>query len=78
MFYVKEPISDTMEITIEITIEINDENVFCRCPICGREVLVDLEDVLGDGNGDLFGTSVMCEDCSRELMEAGDGNGPEA
>ena len=32
MFYVKEPISDTMEITIEI----NDENVFCRCPVCGK------------------------------------------
>lgn len=74
MFYVKEAINDTMEITIEI----NDENVFCRCPVCGREVSVNLEDVLGDGKGDLFGTAVMCEDCSRELMEAGDGNGPEA
>ena len=74
MFYVKEPISDTMAITIEI----NDENVFCRCPICGREVLVDLEDVLGDGNGDLFGTAVMCEFCFQELMEAGDGDESEA
>ena len=74
MFYVKERINEGAEISIDIT----DENVFCRCPICGREVLVDLEDVLGDGNGDLFGTSVMCEDCSRKLMEAGDGDGPEA
>ena len=74
MFYVKEPINDAMEVTIEI----NDENVFCRCPICGREVLVDLEDVLGDGRGDLFSTSVMCEDCSRELMEVRDGDGSEA
>ena len=38
MFYVKEPIHDAMEVTIEI----NDENVFCRCPVCGREILVDL------------------------------------
>ena len=45
MFYVKEPIHDAMEVTIEI----NDENVFCRCPVCGREILVDLEEVLGDG-----------------------------
>lgn len=74
MFYVKEPINDAMEVTIEI----NDENVFCRCPVCGKEVLVNLEKVLGDGKGDLFGTAVLCEDCSRELMEAGDGNGPEA
>lgn len=54
MFYVKEPIHDAMEVTIEI----NDENVFCRCPVCGREILVDLEEVLGDGKGDLFGTAV--------------------
>lgn len=74
MFYVKEPISDTMEITIEI----NDENVFCRCPVCGREVQVNLEDVLGDGKGDLFGTAVMCEFCSQELMEVGDGDESEA
>lgn len=65
MFYVKEPIHDAMEVTIEI----NDENVFCRCPVCGREALVDLEGVLGDRKGDLFGTSVMCEDCSRKVME---------
>lgn len=74
MFYVKEPINDAMEVTIEIS----DENVFCRCPVCGREVLVDLEEVLGDGNGGLFGTAVLCEDCSRELMEVRDGDGSEA
>ena len=74
MYYVKEPIHDAMEVTVEI----NDENVFCRCPVCGREILVDLEEVLGDGKGDLFGTAVLCEDCSRELMEVRDGDEPEA
>lgn len=74
MFYVKEPINDAMGVTIEI----NDENVFCRCPVCGKEVLVNLEKVLGDGKGDLFGTAVLCEDCSRELLEVRDGDGSEA
>lgn len=74
MFYVKEPINDAMEVTIEI----NDENVFCRCPVCGKEVLVNLEKVLGDGKDDLFGTAVLCEDCSRELLEVRDGDGSEA
>ena len=30
MFYVKENINDTLEVTVEI----NDENVFCHCPRC--------------------------------------------
>jgi hypothetical protein len=34
MFYVKEPITDNMEFQMEIT----DKNVFCRCPVCGKEV----------------------------------------
>lgn len=64
MFYVKEKLNDAMEFSIEI----NDENVFCQCPNCGREVLVDLAEVLSDGHGDLFGTSVLCENCSKKLL----------
>lgn len=71
MFYVKEPITDNMEFQMEIT----DKNVFCRCPVCGKEVSVNLEEVLGKGKGDLLSTSVLCEDCSRELMEVDDGDG---
>ena len=29
MFYVKEPLKDG----VDVTVEINDENVFCRCPV---------------------------------------------
>lgn len=65
MFYVKEQLNDAMEVSIEI----NDENVFCRCPSCGSEVLqVDLAEVFADGDGDLFGTSVLCDSCSRKMM----------
>lgn len=39
MFYVKEPLTDTLEVHVEI----NDENVFCHCPVCGKEVQVNLE-----------------------------------
>ena len=65
MFYVKEPIHDAMEVTIEI----NDENVFCRCPVCGREILVDLEEVLVDSDADLVGTAVLCDECAEGWME---------
>lgn len=61
MFYVKETVSDSMDVTIEI----NDENVFCRCPRCGDEVQVDLQEILKEG--DLFGTAVFCERCSRKM-----------
>lgn len=67
MFYVKERLNDAMEISIEIT----DENVFCHCPTCGIEVLVDIVEVLGDGVSDLFGTSVCCEECSKKISAGG-------
>ena len=64
MFYVKETMGDAMEVTIEI----NDENVFCRCPHCGSEVQVDLQEILSDGDSDLFGTAVLCEKCTSRMM----------
>lgn len=61
MFYVKEKINDSMEISIEI----NDENVFCTCPKCGKEVRVDLVEVLEEG--DLVYTQVCCNTCSETM-----------
>ena len=64
MFYVKEQLNDA----VEVSIEINDENVFCKCPHCGSEVRVDLAEVLCDEEADLFGTAVVCENCTRKVM----------
>ena len=51
--------------------EITDENVFTRCPDCGQEVSVDLNDVIDDeGQLDLFGTGVCCAECSRNRWNA--------
>ena len=63
MFYVKEKINDAMEVSIEI----NDENVFCTCPKCGKEVGVDLVEVLEDG--DLLSTQVCCNTCSETMRD---------
>ena len=70
MFYAKERMNDAMEVSIELT----DENVFCRCPKCGEEVQVNLEDVFADGEVDLFGTSVLCDKCSHKVL-GGDHSG---
>lgn len=64
MFYAKEFLNDT----VEVKIELNDENVFCLCPDCGTEVAVDLSEVFSDGIGDMYGTSVVCEECSRKRV----------
>lgn len=63
MFYVKEKINDVMEVSIEI----NDENVFCTCPKCGKEVRVDLVEVLEEG--DLVSTQVCCNTCSETMRD---------
>ena len=63
MFYVKEKINDSMEVSIEI----NDENVFCTCPKCGKEFRVDLVEVLEEG--DLLSTQVCCNTCSETMMD---------
>lgn len=65
MFYVKEKLNDAAEVSVGIT----DENVFCRCPVCGCEVKVDLMAIFEDEDADLTGTAVMCDDCGKDWWE---------
>ena len=67
MFYVKERLNDSMEISIEIT----DENVFFFFLMCGVEVMVDIAEILGDGESDLFGTAIYCSECSKKIRVGG-------
>lgn len=61
MFYVKEKVSPS----VDVTVELHDDNVFCICPECGREVEIDLVELFGNGESDLYGTSVYCRECSK-------------
>lgn len=63
MFYVKEEINGVPE-----RIAIHDENVYCECPYCMKEQLVDISEIISTG-GDLCGTSVICSECSKVLKE---------
>lgn len=67
MFYVKEKLNDTMDVSIEIT----DENVFCHCPLCGLEVSVDIAEIFKDGESDLFSTAVFCDECGKAVRAGG-------
>ncbi len=63
MFYVKTRLDPETVMEVDIT----DENVFTRCPDCGAEVQIDLNDMVDeDGQLDLYGVAVCCAECSRK------------
>ncbi len=62
MFYVKATLAEGVEINIDIT----DENVYTRCPVCGKEMNVDIVEYARGTEFDLCGTSVYC---SKECYE---------
>ncbi|MGN0179795.1 MAG: hypothetical protein ACI4DY_10205 [Monoglobaceae bacterium] len=68
MFYVKEKLNDE----VEIPIGINDENVYCRCPKCGAEVQVNLDEFFGDEDFGLLYSAVYCDECNAKYMEEKD------
>ncbi len=49
---------------------IREDNVYTRCPLCGREHAVDLQEILKGGDADLYGTSVYCPECSERQKES--------
>lgn len=65
MFYIKTVQPSDRSVTTDIT----DENVFTRCPECGREMPIDLAEVFSDGEGDLFSTSILCAACTKKRTE---------
>ena len=65
MFYIKTKQHSGKMVSTEIT----DENVFTRCPGCGREMPVDLADIFADGEGDLFSTKIFCAACTKASAE---------
>ena len=65
MFYIKTKHHSGKMVSTEIT----DENVFTRCPGCGREMPVDLAEIFTDGEGDLFSTKIFCAACTKASAE---------
>lgn len=51
----------------EININVYGDEFYCKCPICGKEVHLndeDLKHIVNDGC-DFAGTSVYCSDCTK-------------
>lgn len=64
MFYTKTQLPGGKVVKTEIT----DENVYTHCHDCGRELSVDLVEVIADGEGDLVSTSIICTACTRKRI----------
>lgn len=66
-YYVKEITENGGEIRIPIT----EDNVFARCPQCGKEHRVSnfIDIVQGDEDFDLYSTQTYCESCSVKLFK---------
>lgn len=65
MFYVKTEINDN----IEIKVDLYDDEIFTRCPKCGKEIQVEtqsLRTILNGGN--LASSSLCCKECSKEFL----------
>lgn len=50
-------------------VEIGNENVYTTCPECGKEQMIDLEELFQNESVDLNGTAVICEDCTKKRGE---------
>jgi hypothetical protein len=57
MFYIKYGMYEEATLAVPIT----TENVFTKCNKCEREIKVDLEEILKDG--DLTSTKLVCQEC---------------
>lgn len=64
MFYVKTQLGEA----VELIVAIQEDNVVTYCPGCGKEIAMDLTELLQSGDHDLYSTRVYCAQCSLEGM----------
>lgn len=67
MIYLKKNIGNEAEIKVNIS----DDEFYCTCPDCGREVQLDnemLREIICDDEYDFASTSFCCDDCSERYI----------
>lgn len=66
MFYVKAELKSGV-----VVMQITDKNVYTKCPECGKDYNVNLEEIIRNKGKefDLRGTKVLCPKCSDENKE---------
>lgn len=62
MFYIKKKIDND----IELRVDLYDDEIYTKCPKCGKEINVETEDLkLVLKEGDLSSSTLYCEECSK-------------
>lgn len=65
MFYTKLRLSENSKVITRLS----DKNVYSICPKCGKEIQVNLSDVLKEEDTDLHTTCVYCKSCAKKWLE---------
>ena len=52
--------------------EITARNIYTLCPECGKEIQVDLTELIQPGEFDLEASRVLCGKCSRSKHNMGE------
>ncbi len=68
MYYIKTKLASGATLNVELNGE-----VFTRCPTCGKEIELDLKELVSDPDFDFYVTNTYCEACS-EAMKKGVSN----
>lgn len=65
MFYTKLTLSENSKVITRLS----DKNVYSICPKCGKEIRVNLSDVLKEEDTDLHTTCVYCKSCAKKWLK---------
>lgn len=68
MLYVKKKFHEGTADEIEVKFDLYDDEIYCICPECGKEVQLDKESLIAIlEDGDFAHSALLCKDCSQKI-----------
>lgn len=68
MLYVKKKFHEGTADEIEVKFDLYDDEIYCICPECGKEVQLDKESLIAIlEDGDFAHSALCCKDCSQKI-----------
>ncbi|MBE6035338.1 MAG: hypothetical protein E7222_11680 [Clostridiales bacterium] len=63
MFYVKARMGE-----VDLKVQLTGDNLFAACPKCGKEIPINLSNLLADGEVDFNNIRVYCGNCISKKL----------